>query len=132
MSIPACTGQVGCLSHNALGQGGVYSSMHWAEGVSGQGSVCPGDGVCIPAYTGADKTLPCRNYIADGNNLEVEFCNIYSGLVFLEFQLHTTQHFGFFTKVNLQDLIDIKCHFSKNHGNLNFIDNGLFQVTNIC
>ena len=47
--------------------GGVYPSMHWVRGFLPIG-VCPGEG-CLPAVKGTTgvKTLPCRNYVADGN-----------------------------------------------------------------
>ena len=59
MSIPARTGQVGCVSQHALGRG-----VCLPGGVSARGSSA--QGVCIPACTEADtspggQTDRCKN-----------------------------------------------------------------------
>ena len=52
--IPACTGQ-GCVYPSMHWPEGVYPSMHWAGGVSAWGCVPRG---CIPACTGQGVCLP--------------------------------------------------------------------------
>ena len=46
---------------------GVFPAGCLPRGVSTQGGVCPGWDVCQTVV----KTLPCRNYVADGNDTDM-------------------------------------------------------------